>query len=202
MRKFTPRHAPIFAVLIALILGFQSLTAFPQALGCSDNWDTTFTSNGADDQINAIASDGNGNIYFGGEFNNIQGLPANGIAKWNGNSWSALGAGINGDIFAIAVSGNDVYVGGSFNVAVSDGMARNVAKWDGTTWTRMGNGLGGGTHIVRSIAVYGGEVYIGGNFNIPDGSPATGIVKWNGTAYSALPFSAGDVRALSVNNGS
>ena len=202
MRKFTPGYAPIFAVLLALVLGFQALTAFPQALGCSDNWDTTFTSNGADDQINAIASDGNGNIYFGGEFNNIQGMPANGIAKWNGTSWSALGSGINGDIFAIAISGNDVYVGGSFNVAVSDGMARNVAKWDGTQWTRLGNGLGGGTHLVRSIAVYGGEVYIGGNFNTADGSPSNGIVKWNGTAYSALPIAAGDVRALAVNNGS
>jgi len=202
MRTFTPRFATIFSLLIALTVYFHTSTVIGQNVGCSDNWDTTFTSNGADDQINAITSDGNGNIYFGGEFNNIQGMPANGIAKWNGTAWSALGNGINGRINAIAVSGNDVYVGGDFNVAVSDGMARNVAKWDGTSWTRLGNGLGGGTHTVRSVAVYGGEVYIGGNFNIPDGSPSTGIVKWNGTAYSALPIAAGDVRALSVNNGS
>ncbi len=202
MRKFTSNFARIFCLFTVFVIGLQAVSVIGQDLGCSDNWDTTFTSNGADDQINAIAADGNGNIYFGGEFNSIQGMPANGIAKWNGTSWSALGSGINGDIFAIAVSGNDVYVGGSFNVAVSDGMARNVAKWDGTNWTRLGNGLGGGTHYVKSLAVYGGELYIGGNFNIPDGSPATGIVKWNGTAYSALTIAAGDVRALAVNNGS
>lgn len=202
MRDLASAFARTFAIFAALGIFFQAALIVGQGLGCSDSWDTTFTSNGADDQINAIAADGTGNIYFAGEFNSIQGMPANGIAKWNGTSWTALGSGINGDIFAIAVSGNDVYVGGSFNVAVSDGMARNVAKWDGTTWTRMGNGLGGGTHIVRSIAVYGGEVYIGGNFNIPDGSPATGIVKWNGTEYSALPIIASDVRALAVNNGS
>ena len=169
--------------------------------GCNDGWDTAFTTNGADDQINAVVSDGLGNIYIGGEFSSIQGIPAKGIAKWNGTAWSALGSGINGDIFAIAVSGNDVYVGGSFNVAVSDGMARNVAKWDGTAWTRMGNGLGGGTHFVRSVAVYGGNVYIGGSFNTADGSPASGIVKWDGSAYSALPIAAGEIRSLVVSGG-
>ena len=169
--------------------------------GCNDGWDTTFTTNGADDQINAVVSDGLGNIYIGGEFSSIQGIPAKGIAKWNGTAWSALGSGINGRINAIAVSGNDVYVGGSFNVAVSDGMARNVAKWDGTAWTRMGNGLGGGTHVVRSVAVYGGNVYIGGSFNTADGSPASGIVKWDGSAYSALPIAAGEIRSLVVSGG-
>lgn len=172
------------------------------AAGCGDNWDTTFTPNGADDQVNAILSDGAGNYYIAGEFDNVQGVPALGIAKWNGTQWSALGSGINGSIYAIAISGTDVYVGGDFNSPVTGGLARNVAKWDGTSWSRLGNGLGGGTHIVRSLAVYNGELYIGGNFNIPDGSPATGIIKWNGSSYSALPITAGDVRALVVNGGS
>ena len=170
--------------------------------GCNDGWDTTFTTNGADDQVNVIVPDGTGGYYIGGEFRSVQGAPASGIARWNGSAWTALGSGINGQINAIAVSGNDVYVGGSFNVAVTGGMARNVATWDGNTWTPRGAGLGGGTHVVRSVAVYSGSVYIGGSFNTADGSPASGIVKWDGTSYSALPIVASDVRALAVNNGS
>ncbi len=170
--------------------------------GCSDNWDTSFTSNGANDQVNVIVPDGSGNYYVGGKFSSVQGVPAPGIAKWNGSSWSALGAGINGIIYAIAVSGNDVYVGGDFNVAVTGGMARNVAKWDGSTWTPLGTGLGGGTHIVRAAAVYGGNVYFGGNFAVSGGSPADGLVKWDGTAYSALPIAAAGIRSLVVNDGS
>lgn len=170
--------------------------------GCGDQWDTTFTTNGADDQVNAIVPDGTGGFYIGGEFDSVQGSPAVGIARWNGSSWTALGSGINGQINAIAVSGNDVYVGGSFNVAVTGGMARNIAKWDGSTWTPLGAGLGGGTHVVRSVTVYGGNVYIGGSFNTADGSPASGIVKWDGAAYSSLPIVASEVRSLVVNNGS
>src|SRR5262249_37172475 len=39
------------------------------------------------------------------------------IAKWNGSSWSALGSGLDGFspyVFALAVSGNDLYAGGAF----------------------------------------------------------------------------------------
>lgn len=169
--------------------------------GCNDGWDTTFTTNGADSQINVVVPDGLGNIYVGGDFSSVQGIQAKGIAKWNGTSWSPLGSGINGRINTIAIAGNDIYVGGSFNVAVTGGMARNVAKWDGSTWTPLGSGLGGGTHVVRSIAVYDGSVYIGGSFSVSDGSPATGIVKWDGSAYSPLSISAGEVRSLVVSGG-
>lgn len=157
-----------------------------RTFGCGDGWDTSFTTNGVDDQVNAIVSDGSGNIYIGGEFTSVQGMPANGIAKWNGTSWTALGSGIIGSIRSIAIIGNDIYVGGDFNSPVSDGLARNVAKWNGTTWTRMNNGLGGGTHIIRSVFVYNNEVFATGGFNTADGSPTTGTAKWDGTAWVAV----------------
>jgi len=168
--------------------------------GCNDGWDTTFTTNGADNQINAVVPDGLGNIYVGGEFSSIQGIPAKGIAKWDGATWSALGSGVSGAVYAISVSGNDVYVGGAFNTA--GGIAsRNIAKWNGNSWSAMGNGLGQGTHIVRSVAVFGGDVYVGGSFSVSDGSPASGIVRWDGSAYSALPIASGEIRSLVVSGG-
>lgn len=162
------------------------LTKTATSVGCGDGWDTTFTSNGANNQVNAVVSDGNGNTYIGGEFSSVQGLPANGIAKWDGTSWSALGSGIIGDIRSIVVSGSNIYVGGDFNSPVSDGLARNVAKWNGTTWTRLNNGLGGGTHIVNSVFIYNNELYATGGYNTADGSPTTGTAKWDGTAWVAV----------------
>lgn len=169
--------------------------------GCSDAWDTNFTSNGANGQVNVVVADGAGGYYIGGGFTTIQGVPAAGIARWNGSSWTALGSGLNGSVYAIAVNGNEVYVAGGFSTA-GGGPAKNVAKWDGNSWSALGAGLGQGTHFVRSAAVYGGDVYFGGNFSVSDGSPATGIVRWNGSAYSAVPIAAGQVNSLVVNGGS
>ena len=51
------------------------------------------------------------------------------LAKWNGSSWSALGSGLSGggiystehvtwtNVSALAVSGSDLYAGGSFTTA-------------------------------------------------------------------------------------
>lgn len=168
---------------------------------CPDGWDTSFTTNGANGQVNAIVVDGSGNYYIGGSFTSVQGVPAAGIAKWNGVSWSALGSGINGSVYAIAVSGNEVYVGGDFNSPVTGGMARNVAKWDGSTWTALGSGLGGGTHIVKAVAVYNGEAYFGGNFTTSDGSPFSWITKWNGASFQTAGNLEGDVKAFAQANG-
>jgi hypothetical protein len=42
------------------------------------------------------------------------GIPANRIAKWNGDAWSALGAGADNTVLAMAASGKDLYLGGDF----------------------------------------------------------------------------------------
>jgi trimeric autotransporter adhesin len=168
--------------------------------GCTpDNWDTSFTTNGANDQINAIVSDGLGNIYIGGEFTSVQGVPASRIAKWNGSSWSALGTGVFGDVNAIAVNGTDVYVGGSF--ASAGGVtARNAAKWNGTAWSGFGAPLGGGTHEVEAVAIYNGEVWFGGSFNTADGSPANGLVRWDGNTLVGVG-AIGQVYTMVVSGG-
>ena len=78
-----------------------------------------------------------GALYVGGKFTNAGGIAnADGIAKWNGSTWSALGSRrrrSNGEVFAIAVAGGKVYAGGTFtNAGTSD--ADNLAVWDGTSW--------------------------------------------------------------------
>ena len=158
------------------------------ASGCNDGWDTSFTTNGVDNLIDVIVNDGAGNVYIGGRFTSVGGTPAVGIAKWDGTTWSALGTGVGafGEVKAIAVSGSDVYIGGAFFFAASNGNAKNVAKWNGSSWSALGAGLGGGTHLVEAVAVLGSDVYFGGNFNVADGSGAEGIVRWNGTAYSPV----------------
>jgi hypothetical protein len=67
-----------------------------------------FAQTGMNDLVYALAIDSSGNLYAGGAFTTAGGTTVNNIAKWNGTSWSALGAGISGGVYALAIdsSGN------------------------------------------------------------------------------------------------
>src|SRR5206468_1251784 len=112
----------------------------PSALAPGDeNWDDRFDTLGMTAGVYAIAMSGS-DVYAGGAFDTAGGLPANGIAKWDGSNWSDLGSGW-GRISAIRTSGCDVYVGGGFTSA-GGVPARDIAKWDGSTWSALGSGIG------------------------------------------------------------
>ena len=174
-----------------------------------DNWDSRFNLAGVNGEVYAIAVSGN-DVYVGGYFSAAGGVKANNIAKWNGTSWSALGSGVTGGnstfsagVSAIAVSGNNVYVGGFFNNA-GGVSANSIARWNGTSWSAVGNGVTGGNGFrgapgVYAIAVSGSDVYVGGNFSSA-GFSASNIARWNGTAWSE-PGGGTDniVRAIAIS---
>ena len=99
--------------------------------------------------VYALAVSGS-TLYAGGNFTTAGGTTANGIAQWNGSSWSALGSGISvGNnpvayraVYALAVSGSTLYAGGWFTTA--GGSAANyIAQWNGSSWSALGSGMSG-----------------------------------------------------------
>ena len=69
-----------------------------------------------------------------------------------------------GNINAMAVSGSDLYVGGTFTVAGGSNIL-NVAHWDGRSWSPLGTGISNTANpYVYSVAVNGTDVYVGGAF--------------------------------------
>ena len=126
---------------------------------------------------------------------------------------------LNGEVYAIAVSGTDVYVGGAFQMVAGNLMANYIAKWDGATWSNLGdNGVipsfratGAIRGPVFAIAVSGDTVYIGTgassvSINGSVAPQADYIAKWNGTSWSGVGGNGaggsslnGNVRALAVN---
>ncbi|MCB9134530.1 MAG: hypothetical protein H6636_03830 [Anaerolineales bacterium] len=101
---------------------------------------------------------------------------------------------LNNYVFALAVSGTDVYVGGWFTNTAGIPEADYIAKWDGANWSALGNnGAGNGSinGIVRTIALDGANVYVGGSFSDVNnfGTPLTAadaIAIWDGYNWSAL----------------
>jgi trimeric autotransporter adhesin len=161
--------------------------------------------------VAAIAVAANGDVYVGGEFDSAGGNPASNVARWNGSSWSALGSGVwssgsaTSKAYAIAISGSDVYVGGTFENAGAD-VANNVARWDGSAWHTLGGGVTGYNVAVNALAVSGSAIYLGGYFDTahnPGGGTVAvaSVAVWTGTSWSALG-SGVDVDVASIAVGS
>jgi len=155
-----------------------------------------------DGSIRALAVGPNGDLYVGGSFTQIDATPANGVARWDGTAWHALGSGIvdrgvlGGDelfpatIYALAAAADgSLYAGGQFSDA-GDGPARNVARWDGTAWENLGAGARGGDifdgNQVTALALDGDRLYVGGSFTQAGDGPATNIAMWDGAAWNTL----------------
>jgi hypothetical protein len=127
-------------------------------------------------------------------------VTASGIAKWDGNAWSALGSGMNSSVLALAVSGTNLYAGGEFTTA-GGVPAKYIAAWNGSAWSGLGSGMSGGpSPSVYALAVNGTDLYAGGEFSTASGVTASGIAKWDGNAWSALGSGMnGEVCALAVS---
>lgn len=134
--------------------------------------------------VRALAYAPDGTLYAGGDFDVMGGVTVNGIAQWNGSSWSALGAGTNGSVLALAFdSSGNLYVGGDFTLAGGI-TARGIARWNGSSWSTVGTT--GTNGPVFDLEFIGTDLYAGGNFTTADGNSANYIAKWNGTVWSAL----------------
>jgi hypothetical protein len=155
---------------------------------------------GVDDGVNALACDGSGNLYAGGNFSTASGIGASCVAKWGGSAWSALISAIpsaipsvNGSVNALAFDTNGIlYVGGQFSSA---GMvaANNIAKWNGMAWSALGSGISGVNAWWSSIPYVtalafdsSGNLYAAGLFPTAGGISAANTAKWNGSAWSSL----------------
>lgn len=130
----------------------------------------------------AFATDGT--LYAGGAFRVSNGAISTGIAKWDGNSWSALGSGLNSTARALEfTTDGTLFVGGDFTMAGSS-PANHVAKWDGTAWSALGQGTNDG--VTSLAASPSGTLFVGGYFNTAGGVAANAVAKWDGTSWQSL----------------
>jgi trimeric autotransporter adhesin len=168
---------------------------------------------GMNGTVRALAVRG-AEVFAGGEFTRVGDGTANGVALWNGVNWSALGTGvfratgygdIPGDVYAIATTPSEVYVGGRFDKAGTVATA-GVARWrQDTGWAALGAGLGGGAREVRAFTRAGWVLYVGGDFETAGGVAVNHVARWDPAAgtWSPLgsgvaPYSGDAVHALAV----
>ena len=131
-----------------------------------------------------MAADQDGNIYAAGNFIfDANGEQVLNVAKWDGTSWSNLGGGINGTIWALTVDAlGNLYAGGSIS-QISGKRVNNIVRWDGASWLEVP-----GTNFpVRDLEFdNNGTLFAAGEFTVIGGISADYIAKFDGCNWSAL----------------
>ncbi|HYC57748.1 MAG TPA: hypothetical protein VEL28_22675 [Candidatus Binatia bacterium] len=132
-------------------------------------------------------------VYVTGRFSSIGSLRCNGIARWDGASWHALGTGLVLDGvnlvyggYALAYYAGEVFLGGAF-YGVDNLPVQHLARWDGTAWrpvVRAGaKGFSGPVFVLLSTDA---GLFAGGAFGLAGETTANGIARWDGEQWQPL----------------
>ncbi len=204
------------AIAIAWILAIGPLSGRADPL--EPGWSDGFAHGGVNGQVFALTvfdEDGDGPgpeaLFAGGFFTQAGGQPANRVARWNGGSWSPLGAGLDSTVHAMIVFDDDgsgpqsgnLIVGGGFTSA-GGVTANRIARWTGAAWVPVATGFNAAVQTLATFDEDGDgpnppRLFAGGIFTVAGGAPAKRIARWDGEAWSAVGAGFnGAVRALAV----
>ncbi|MBK7875412.1 MAG: hypothetical protein IPJ77_06625 [Planctomycetes bacterium] len=143
--------------------------------------------------------DGTGRALFVAcTFSQNGGPQERGIAKWDGTSWSSIGATLTGsNPFVNSLrafddgSGPALYAGGTF-ASIGGASQSTVARWSGTTWSSVGS-LTNSVYTLEALDLGAGPRVTAG------AAWGSTVFQWDGTNWSALgDASTGHVFALAA----
>jgi hypothetical protein len=166
--------------------------AYDPVLPQMENWGGGGLNAGG--RINVMEKDDDETLLFvAGQFSSIGGLSAKSIAVWDGLAWSALGGGVEGEIFALKYhkfgSKEKLYVAGDFHLP-GQPSKQNVAEYDLLTGTWKGLQTGDMQGVVYTLHNQYGTLFIGGDFQKVDGKTSQNLAvyrdfyeEWNQSSH-------------------
>ena len=143
-------------------------------------------------------------MYAIGSFLTVDGHTCHGVAKRVGGHWENLGSidypvGDEPIVLDVCEYQGNIVVGGEMNPI---GLGNDLIQFDGTNWVNVGDGQLDGVGAVTCLAVYQDELYVGGGLYAGAGSPAHGLVRWNGSEWRDVGGSMRDIYGTTQYNAS
>ena len=152
--------------------------------------------------VNAVAPDGSGGWFIGGDFTSVGKQPRSNLAQIASDmtitAWDPQAA-PGGVVRALVVSGSKVIVGGDFTVI--GGVGRSfIAALDVTTGVPTSWNPGANDRV-RALALNGTTVYVGGDFTSIGGASRNRLAEIDvatGAATVWNPNGTGEIDAIAV----
>lgn len=151
------------------------------------------------------APGGGASLFAGGSFYSMGGARIRALAKWDGSSWSELGAGVVAVVLSLHVADDpatgdrSLFVGG--HMAQAGGIpVSSIARWDGDNWFPLGLGLNDAVHAIASFDDGSGTaIYAAGEFTASGADPLMFIARWDGDEWTSVGGGVNDqIRSLLV----
>ncbi len=154
--------------------------------------------------VDALATDGS-SLFVAGAFTRLGQIVAVGspyeVAELLGGTLPVgLGDGVTapgvvggGAIRALAVFGDDLYVGGVVG-QIRGTLVNNIARWNGSAWSPLGGGV---DKPVHALVIWNGSIHAGGEFLTAGGSTVNHVARWDGADWSSLQTNSTPVETRS-----
>src|SRR6218665_3657832 len=152
----------------------------------AQNW--TNVGSGANSTITCLYNDTiNHKLCIAGEFTQISGVHARGIATLNGTELDSLDVGVNylygspTGIKTMCMYNGDLYVGGV--AKMGNYFIHGLAKWNGVTWDTINEHTNGS---ISCTQVKDGYIYASGFFTTAGSVTANSVARWDGAHWSNI----------------
>jgi hypothetical protein len=152
------------------------------------------------DNVRALAVLANGDVVAGGEFEvaGAGGIAVPNLARWDGTSWSNLGAPPLWLTYVetiVELPSGDLLVGGcNWSPLGSHWLIPKLLRYDGSAWTVLYEDTSPSIGFYSTLVEPAGSAVVGGNFSSVGGVYCPGIVRTTGgVAWSTF---AGGIRGL------
>lgn len=126
-------------------------------------------------------------IVTAGLFRGAGGQPANHIVQGDGSSWTALGAGLSGNVRNVGHFGPHLVAAGQFDFGPAENRSNGaVAIWRDGVWQAIGEELlGTGSNGATSIVEHDGQLVAGGLLSF-EGAIGANIAAWDGNNWKSV----------------
>ncbi len=143
---------------------------------------------GSPPQVEALHVAANGDLLVAGVFDIAGTAAVEGVARWNGSTWSSLGSGLTSQgqlvsLRAVTTAANgDVYVAGWFPLG-GFGPTAKIARFDGTSWQLIG---ACDRRVQDLLVLPNGDLLAAGEFTTVNGVPVGCVARWSNGVWSSF----------------
>ena len=144
-----------------------------------------------------------GRLFAGGHFTAIDNIAVEGLASFDGLSWSQVGTGLVGTTYALTAYDNKLYVGGTLQpIGLT---SPNLVAWNGNAWVATPGASGTVTTMAVQFSFFdAGQLFVGGTFSTFGSFAAARIARYTagtGTWSAVAGGLPGACIALATNGG-